>query len=177
MCAVMKIVLSILLIIFLALIPACYNGNHSAVQTKLSFSNTPALNESVKLTATFKYDISGNAYPKDTVARNVLYRIILPGGFVVIDGDLEKYGDFVTGNTYTLTPTVKAIKNGDWDIQARADYESSGVQVAAYTHLYISINGNQVMVDFKPQSSKNYVSGNINTPTISPKPDQTLLPY
>jgi|GEM_PF-1999388 hypothetical protein len=98
----------------------------SSVNMELSLSQAPKLGESAELTCTVNLK-----KPAD----NVTIEIDLPEGIERLSGDLNWFGDIPSGGTRNaanwedqvdkkveLKASVKAIKTGEWVIQARAWY-------------------------------------------------------
>jgi len=139
--------LALLLVLLATSLPGCGGSAPSLpIKAQLSFSEPPILGKTVQLTATFNVRES---YNRD--AYNVTARIILPEGFEKIGGDLEWQGDFIRGNTYTLNATVKAVKTGDWKIEARADFSpGEGSYLGGSTVLYVSVSETGATVRSRP---------------------------
>jgi hypothetical protein len=124
-------ILLLLLPLVLLSLPGCVSAPSSPVKVQISFSELPILGKPVQLTATFKLTQS-----RKPVVQDVTTCITLPEGFEKVDGDLEWKGDFIPGNTYTLSARVKAVKTGAWKIEAQA---SSGKSVGGYTDLWVEV--------------------------------------
>lgn len=141
--------LALLLALLVALLPGCWGGAPSLpIKVKLSFSEPPILGKPVQLTATFNLMIDYED------ALNTTTRIILPEGFEKVDGDLEWQGDIIRGNTYALSATVKAVKTGDWKIEARAYFSPrEGSYSGGYTVIYVSVSETGANVRSRPPGS------------------------
>ena len=142
------IILALLLVLLTVLFPGCIGDGAPSppIKAQLSFSELPLLNKTVQLTATFRLQEW-----EEHDARDVTARIILSEGFEKIDGELEWKGDFIRGNTYTLVATVKAVKTGDWTIEARASYSpGEGSYLGGYTALYVSVSEENTTVSETP---------------------------
>jgi hypothetical protein len=130
------------------LLPGCGGGKPSEpINAQLSFSEPPILGKTVQVTATFNLEIDYQDAP------NITARIILPEGFEKIDGDLEWQGDFIRGNTYTLSARIKAIKTGTWKIAAQA---SSGKSdgMGGYRELWVKVSETGATISDNPPISK-----------------------
>lgn len=145
--------IALLLVLLATSLPACGGSEPSPeIEAQLAFSEAPILGKPVPLTATFNLV---EVYWQD-VAHDVTARIILPEGLEKIEGDLEWQGDFIRGNTYTLNVTVKAVKTGDWVIEARADFSPrEGSYLGGSTVLYVSVSETSATVsDRRPEKER-----------------------
>jgi hypothetical protein len=156
------VALALLLVLLATSLPGCGGSAPSLpIKAKLSFSEPPVLGKPVQLTATFDLMID---YPK---ASDITTRIVLPEGFEKVDGDLEWQGDIIRGNTSTLNATVKAVKTGDWKIEARA---SSGKSdgMGGYAVLYVSVSETGATVRSRPPGSPSVGCGGPKQIPIEP---------
>jgi hypothetical protein len=135
------IIISIVLLIsLLTFIPGCTSSSQP-ITARLSFSESPALNSEVKVTAIF-------GIPKTYHdAKNVTAKIILPEGFQAISGDLEWKGNISKGGNQILNATIKAIKIGTWQIMAKAEFDPSiGEHFIGDDILYVSVSENSATI-------------------------------
>jgi hypothetical protein len=158
--------LIVLLVLLITLIPACTDSPSEPITVKLSFSEPPALNKEVKVTATFS--LTSKYYEPE--AQNVEAQILLPIGFERIDGDLTWKGNLARGASQSLNATIAAIKTGDWQIKAIAEHtlNEHGRERGEAT-LYISVSENSVSVSDKSPG------GNLSF--ALPGPSQTPNPH
>ena len=84
----------------------------TGLQNKLCFLENPLLNKPVKLVYKIKYDRGyGRDYrPVETVAGNAT--IILPKGFLLINGNPEWKGEIIEKEDKEIEVTVKATEEG-----------------------------------------------------------------
>ena len=143
-------------ILLAALLPGCHGPGAASfpIEVKISFSDSPVLGKPVQVTATFNLV---KDYFKEVV-RGVDANIELSEGFQLISGDLEWQGDFLRGQTYTITATIKSIKTGTRLISANAWSELDGAN--GFTGLYVTVNQNGASISDRMPSG----------PTKSPVP-------
>jgi hypothetical protein len=154
----------ILLIITLILfISGCKGPSAETLPMKanLYFSEIPSLNKPVQLSAKFV----SNSAEFTQIVHDVTYRIILPEGFEIVNGDIESISDFDPNSSYSMKVTVKAVKTGNWDIEARADYNFTGGHLGGNGHLYVSILENGATISSMPPHEH-----------FTPGPQQTVTP-
>jgi len=127
------------------------------IKVTLLFSEPPIINKPVQLTA--KYE-SSSTKEILSIVNNVTYRINLPDGFELIEGNSQIIDKFDPKTGYSVKATVKSIKNGDWDIEARADYyTSSEDHLGGNIHKYVSVTNNVAIIsDMPPKGSRNSTS-------------------
>ena len=87
----------------------------SEMKVELSLSGSPMLGQPVEVTATF-----GLPEPAKSAAANTIAQIVLSDGIELVSGKLDWEGDVLPGTRYEIKATIKAIKYGDWKIEARA---------------------------------------------------------
>ncbi|MBI4303839.1 MAG: hypothetical protein HY665_05830 [Chloroflexi bacterium] len=97
------------------------------VNVTLSVNGTPLVGQPVLATAIFALS------ERHENASNVTARIVLPKGFQLVSGELEWQGNMVRGTKYELKATIKAVKAGDWRIEARAFYMPNRTDVEGGT--------------------------------------------
>jgi len=113
-------------------------------------------------------------YPWDAPATNA--QILLPEGFELIEGNLEWKGDVIRGTPVEMKVNVRAAKEGDWKIEARAGYSpgEGGYYVGSDT-LYISVSEDSATVSDRPPSKpwETHPSKDEPYPTPTPSPTNT----
>jgi hypothetical protein len=138
--------LALLLALVVTLVPGCRGGGAASmpIEVKLSFSEPPMLGKPVQVTATFSLV---RDYFRETV-NDVDARIIFSEGFELVDGTLGWKGDFVRGQTYTISARIKSIKMGTWEIGAKAWSNSAGA--VGYKTWYVTVTEKRATVDDRP---------------------------
>ena len=96
----------------------------SPVEVQLSLSDSPLLGKQVQVIFTF-----GLAEPFKRTAANTTARITLPHGFELVSGKLDWQGDVLPGTRYEIRAMIKAVKYGDFKIEARAFYHPNAYDV------------------------------------------------
>ena len=104
------------------------------INVTLSFSALPELNCEIRVKSEF-------SIPKDfrDYIPNVSIEIKIPDGFQIIEGDIARQCDFVKGQTYTLSATVKAIRTGTWIIAGVAQYRNGASIEGSGKDVYVII--------------------------------------
>jgi hypothetical protein len=176
--------LSAELILFTTLFTGCnVSGSPSGdVNIHLSFTDPPILNRPVQLTATFSL-VEDYLQPNAT---NVFARIILPEGFEKTSGDLEWRGDFIRGKEYNLIAVVKAVKTGNWEVAAQADFSPrEGSYPGGIKILYVSVSEqNATISEARPNPKSVFTAAPGSPPpgytppasVTQPSPMKTLPP-
>ncbi len=143
----------------------------SLIKAQLSLTGTPILYEPVQVTFTFALREVVNFD-----AENATARIILPNGFELVDGDLEWQGDIIRGTPVTIKATIRAIKTGDWNIEAGAGFSpGKGHYLKGSANLYISVFEDSATVSDRvpisePGWSISGERGKSMEPTLPPVP-------
>lgn len=91
--------------------PSMTNAPTSPMSIQLSISTPPALNQMADVRALVQSSVE---------APNTKAEIVLSEGFILVNGVLSWTGDLAKGGHVELLATVKAIKTGEWTIEARA---------------------------------------------------------
>jgi len=91
--------------------PSMNNAPTSPMSVQLSISTPPALNQMADVRAVVRSTVE---------APNTKAEIILSEGFILVNGVLSWTGDLAKDGYVELLATVKAIKTGEWTIEARA---------------------------------------------------------
>ncbi|MCJ7516275.1 MAG: hypothetical protein MUO89_10020 [Dehalococcoidia bacterium] len=87
------------------------NDFASPLEVKLSLSNAPALNQTAELTC--------KAFSRFGVP-DIIFHVYLPEGLALVDGNLTWQGSLAENQSFELKATVKAVKTGNWTIEAFA---------------------------------------------------------
>lgn len=98
---------------------------------ELSISKAPALGETVEIVGTVWYASKIKENMSETVAN-----ITLPEGFKLVSGNPSWRG-YVKNEPQQFSITVKAVKIGNWTIEARA--RNLVLQGSGFDYMYISI--------------------------------------
>ena len=118
-------------------------GIEQIFQKELVLFESPSLNKPVGISFTVQAEIA----PKRPV--NGTVRILLPEGFELVEGNLSWKGEMKRGEIITLNATIKAVKTGEWTIQAVAGFTSPyGVQEILF--LYVNVGENSATVTTYP---------------------------
>jgi hypothetical protein len=136
------------LIFLIVLMPGCNGSSSSSLPIKvaLSFSDLPVLNRPVQITATF----TKNGSEIKKIIHDVTYSIKLPDGLEKVSGNTEIIDDFNPDSGFVMIATVKSVKTGDWDIEARADYYTQSSHLGGNTHIYVSIKDGNASISDRP---------------------------
>ncbi len=108
----------------------------SDIKVDLSLTGSPMLGQPVQVRAVF---VLQEHYK---YAQNVTACIVLPDGIEPDSSSkLEWQGDMVPGTSYEISATIKAVKTGDWRIEARAffypnQYDCLGGTAYLYALVY-----------------------------------------
>lgn len=141
------VAIALLLVLLATSLPSCGGGAPSLpVQVELSFSDPPVLGKPVEFTATFNLVTSVRE-----IAHDVDAKIILSEGFELVDGDTEWQGDFILGQSHTMSVTIKAIKMGTWKIGASAGYSpGEGAYEGGAKALYVTVTEESATISDRP---------------------------
>ena len=145
-------------VLLLPILSGCA-GQSLPMKAQLKFAELPVLNKPVRLTATFTWVDSKGPSVNGTA------RIILPEGFERVDGNTGWEGLLVPGDTLTLNATVKAVKLGNWTIEARTDYFVAAGHLGGNNYLYVSVSERGATVsdrsprDYGPSGGRTYIPG------------------
>lgn len=154
-------IFSITLIIFLIIVGGCVKISNLSeftdditseetpatppMKIELSVSKAPALNDVTEITAKIWYTGKIKENMPETIAK-----IILPEGFELISGDLNWKG-YVKNEPQQFNVKVKAIKIGNWTIEANARSPPTGRGYeGGRDWIYVSVLEDNGIVSEKP---------------------------
>ncbi len=116
------------------------------MEVQLSLSDSPVLDKAVQVTFTIAMQ---EGYGLD--ASNTTARIILPGGFELVDGALEWQGDIIRGTSVEIKATIRAVEIGEYRIEARAGFSPyEGAYSVESDTLYVAVFTGRAFVSDKP---------------------------
>lgn len=117
--------------------PTADKKNKGLNTPQFTISRATALNQTGEL----KLVISAPPDAEPVTLKNIIVRLNLPEGFSLINGSPDWSGDIIAGGNITMNWTVKAVKTGDWNIEAIVEDSSPSS--------YIIVNGNQYPITSK----------------------------
>jgi len=117
----------------------------SPIDVRLSVSKAPPLNQAADLTCTVTSALN---------APNTTIRVTLPEGFALLSGDLSWRGDILKDGRVEVRAVIKAIKVGNWTIEATAGYPFAGDGwYGDVDRLYIHVSEDSAYVSETPFST------------------------
>ncbi|MBI2578075.1 MAG: hypothetical protein HYW26_00010 [Candidatus Aenigmarchaeota archaeon] len=120
-------------------------GIEQIFQKELVLFESPSLNKPVGISFTVQAEIA----PKRPV--NGTVKILLPEGFELVAGNLSWSGEMERGEVITLNATIKAVKTGDWTIEAVAKiFGPYGGHAQENLYLYVTVGENSATVTTDP---------------------------
>ena len=159
--------------------PAEYIGSHtgdfaSPLEVKLSLSRAPALNQTAVLTCK-AFSLFG--------VPDIIFQVYLPEGLGLVDGNLSWQGSLAENQSFELRATVKAVKTGNWTIEAFAKNQQPQPgftldRVGQMGKLCLSISEDSAVITECPFGADNDSSGKCiplsNPPERSTEPSDNL---
>ena len=117
------------------------------INANLSIFGVPTLNQTVELAliATPLID-----------APNTTIQILLPNGFELVDGNLSWEGDVLKNEIVRLTVSVKAIKKGNFVIEASTISNKPSYSFGKLNKLYINVSEKTAIVSHIPSVNESY---------------------
>ena len=115
------------------------------IDVKLRLSNAPRLGETAELRClvTCVYNAS-----------DVGVNITLPDGFVLLEGAKSWAGDIPSGGTIELVAIIKAVKVGNWTIEATAGYYlTKDSWYGDVDRIYVSVSKDSAYISETPFST------------------------
>lgn len=113
------------------------------ISVRVFLSSLPPLNDVAELSCVVKTVF---------IASNVSVEVILPEGFVLVDGVLSWKGSLPEGGKTELKATIRAVKIGNWTIEARAGYPIGAGYYSDIARLYVSVSKNSASISPTPFS-------------------------
>ena len=153
------------------------------VKVSLSLSGAPTLNHTAELTC---------AVTSEVDAPGLEASVSLPDGFVLVSGQLTALGNLAAGSGLELQATIKAVKTGDFVLEAKAGFSPDAASwLGDRARLYVSIGealskqaskppafAMPVMEERRPAGSTPAVVMPVPAVTPNPLSDTTAdLPY
>src|SRR4030042_1031264 len=152
--SIQKFVLLIGILILLTANLSCFketttNDFASPLEVKLSLSSAPALNRTAELTC--------KAFSRFGVP-DIIFQVYLPEGLALVDGNLSWLGSLAENQSFELKATVKAVKTGNWTIEAFAKNQQPQPgftldRVGQMGKLYLSVSEDSAVISEWPFES------------------------
>ncbi len=111
------------------------------ISVTLSLFPAPPLNRAAELSCVVRTVFS---------ASNVGVEVSLPEGFVLVSGVLSWRGSLPEGGKTELEATIRAVKIGNWTIEARAGYPIGAGYYGEVARLYVSVSENSAYISPTP---------------------------
>ena len=184
--AIISRVISVLVLLSFVAVssPACTKSSgapSNPVNLDLTLSKAPKLGESAELTCTVTLKTGD---PAD----NLEIEITLPEGIERVSGDLSWTGDVPEGGTrkkenwgnktplkVEINAVVKAVKAGDWVIDAQAGYSPGEASWhGGIDHIYLQVAADSAQMSKTPFPKYTYPP-NVPAPEQLPEPQTPLL--
>ncbi len=166
-------------LILLIIVGGCVTRDRKEAPTistsvELSFSDEPVLGKEVTLTMKVT---NHNQYIR---RKEVDAQILLPEGIQFIDGNLSWHGILPENSVREIKAKVKAVREGEWTIEAVAMRFPRGDKEIAVGKLYLEISQNKAEVSdqitIKREDSSKQTKA-VPVEELKARPNGTSVPY
>ena len=113
------------------------------ISVRLYLSYAPWLNRVAELTCSVTVIFQ---------ASNLSVEITLPEGIALVSGDLSWSGSLPEKGKTDLKALIKAVKVGNWTIEAKAGYPIGGGWYSNIARIYLSVSENSAYIILDPFS-------------------------
>jgi len=116
------------------------------IGVQLFFANSPVMNKTVTLTATFS--VGKDHYT--AIEKNVRERIVLSEGIQLVSGSLERTEDLARGQQSLLSVEVKTVASGIWTAVGEVSLAGPNAEVVNSKTYYVSVTDSGATVSEEP---------------------------